>query len=289
MHLVIIGNGFDLWHDMPTAYNDFYTQQNSYLDTIEHYFPNGLSGRKLWSDFENVLGLFDTDTLINERDFMDLSGDEFPTQQMYGLEDDMSSIGEEMVQDINKNFTDWIESITLNTVEQRISLPKSAKYINFNYTNTLQKVYNIQKQDVCHIHGSIEQGNELIFGHIEEVINASHEEHAYYTEAKNNANRVLVALKKPVDDIISRRLIPMLQQNTEISCVTIIGHSLNKIDLSYFSKVLEQYPLAQWECYSYNQDEANNHSVVLQTLGVPKDRLLVGTYTELVEKYPLET
>lgn len=272
---------------MPTGYKEFYYQQKGYLDTIEHYFPNGLYEEELWSDFENVLGQFDTNVLIDERDLMDFSGDDFPTQQMYGLEDDMTNIGQEMVQNISKNFTDWIKSIPLDAVNQQLSLPKAAKYINFNYTATLQQIYGIPPEDVCHIHGSIEQRNKLIFGHTESVVYASSEDHAYYTDAINNASKVLEALEKPVNKVISDRLVPFLNKNTDTSFITIIGHSLNKVDLAYFSKILVKYPDAQWECYSYNQKEANKHKVILQKLGVAKDRLIVGTYVELVEKFPL--
>ena len=65
-HLFIIGNGFDLWHNLPTNYKDFYQQYREYLDQIEHYFPNGLQEEELWSDFENVLGKFDESILIDE-------------------------------------------------------------------------------------------------------------------------------------------------------------------------------------------------------------------------------
>lgn len=36
-------------------------------------------------------------------------------------------------------------------------------FFTFNYTETSEKVYRINKENVCHIHGK--QGGEILFGH----------------------------------------------------------------------------------------------------------------------------
>ena len=64
------------------------------------------------------------------------------------------------------------------------------------------------------------------------------EEDSYYTVAINNGRRVLEVLRKPVADIIRDKLNPLLEScATDISVITVIGHSLNKIDLPYFSSI----------------------------------------------------
>ncbi|WMN59550.1 bacteriophage abortive infection AbiH family protein [Pseudoalteromonas xiamenensis] len=286
-HLFIIGNGFDLWHDMPTNYKDFYQKYREYLDQIEHYFPNGLREEELWSDFENVLGKFDESILIDENDFMDFSGDDFPTQQMYGLEDAVDNFSSDVIQNITRSFTAWIKGINLESSKRQMTFPDTAHFINFNYTSTLQQLYKIPMENVYHIHGNVEQAKPLIFGHTEAVINATAEKDSYYTVAINNGRRVLEALQKPVTKIIRDRLNPLLESSKHISVITVIGHSLNKIDVPYFSRIVNQFPNALWQCYSYNLNEAIAHKAILEQIGIPKNNLSIGTYKQLVQKYPL--
>ena len=40
-------------------------------------------------------------------------------------------------------------------------------FLNFNYTETLEIVYQVKAEKVCHIHGK--RGEELIFGHGEPI------------------------------------------------------------------------------------------------------------------------
>ncbi|WP_105172426.1 bacteriophage abortive infection AbiH family protein [Pseudoalteromonas sp. T1lg24] len=287
-HLFIIGNGFDLWHKMPTSYKDFYKQYRVYLDQIEHYFPSRLEEEELWSDFENVLGQFDESILVSENDFMDFSGDDFPTKEMYGLEDAVDNFSIEIVQEITHNFTGWIKSINLENSVQKITFPDTAQFISFNYTSTLQQLYKIPEKNVYHIHGSVGQASPLIFGHTEAVTHARAEEDSYYTEAINNGRKVLEALQKPVDDIIRNRLNSLLKNSEDVSVITVIGHSLNKIDIPYFSRIVHQYPDARWQCYSYSQGEAIAHRSILEQIGVPANNLSIGTYEQLVKQYPLK-
>ncbi|MGX9416573.1 bacteriophage abortive infection AbiH family protein [Vibrio sp. WJH972] len=286
-HLFIIGNGFDLWHKIPTSYQDFYKQHSGYLDQIEHYFSSGLQKEDLWSDFENVLGQFDVSILIAENNFIDFSGDDFPTKQMYGLEDAVENFSHDTVQYITSSFTEWINGINLTSSGQKITFPEATQFISFNYTSTLQQIYEIPEENVYHIHGSVRQTNSLIFGHSEEVIYPNAEEASYETVAINNGLQILEAFQKPVNDIVRSELNPWLTNYNDISVITVIGHSLNKIDLPYFSSIVNQFPDAIWQCYSYTPTEAIKHRSILEGIGVPTNNLSVGIYEKLVQQYPL--
>lgn len=54
--LYIIGNGFDLWHKLPTSYDLFYDFAKDTLDELESYFYIDTTQGGPWSDFENCLG-----------------------------------------------------------------------------------------------------------------------------------------------------------------------------------------------------------------------------------------
>ncbi|MDD9174414.1 hypothetical protein ERW49_14280 [Aliivibrio finisterrensis] len=284
--LFIIGNGFDLWHKLPTGYREFYKENSDYLDQIEHYFSDGLQEEELWSDFESVLGQFDESILIDENDFMDFSGDSFPTQQLYGLEDAVDEFSHEIVDNITRCFREWIKGINIDNAVLQMTFPDESRFINFNYTSTLQVAYKVSERKVYHIHGSLEQRTPLIFGHTKTVFNATADEDSYYTEAINNGRSVLTALQKPVNEIIEDRLSPWIKNNGDISMITIIGHSLNKIDIPYFQRIVNELPNVHWQCYSFNEEESINHAEILNSIGIPTSRLFCGTYDDLVQHYP---
>ena len=52
--LYIIGNGFDLYHGLPTSYKDFYEFGKDLLDEIEEFYKLDISSATPWSDFEKA-------------------------------------------------------------------------------------------------------------------------------------------------------------------------------------------------------------------------------------------
>lgn len=50
---------------------------------------------------------------------------------------------------------DWLNSVDISKVIPDLMLDKNDKYLTFNYTETLEKIYNIPSQNILHIHGSI--------------------------------------------------------------------------------------------------------------------------------------
>lgn len=286
-YLFIVGNGFDLWHELPTSYREFYSLNAKYLDAQQNYFPTQLFCEELWSDFESALGKFDESALIEENNFMDFSGDDFPTQQLYGLEDAVLEFGEGFVRTITELFTNWVRDIDLSNIQKKMTFPSGAHFINFNYTTTLQTVYDISESNILHIHGAVTYSSELVFGHSRDVVNSDPSEDSYYSEAINNGRKVLRDLKKPVDLVIANTLKPWLSDSDDVSKIVIIGHSLNDIDMPYIKTILSKFPNALWECYSYSAVEASVHKTKLLDIGVSDSLLRVGTYRELLKAFPL--
>lgn len=76
--LYVIGNGFDVYHNMDTKYISFgLFLKNKYSDIydklVEYYgFPElnekniDRDREKLWSEFEDTLALLDSDTVLDE-------------------------------------------------------------------------------------------------------------------------------------------------------------------------------------------------------------------------------
>jgi hypothetical protein len=66
--LYIIGNGFDLWHGIPSSYAQFkeYVRQRDrdLFDAVERYLP----ADEDWSDLEAALAEIDVDSIIDDLD-----------------------------------------------------------------------------------------------------------------------------------------------------------------------------------------------------------------------------
>jgi hypothetical protein len=52
-------------------------------------------------------------------------------------------------------FFEWLSQLNFNNVHADLALPKDATFINFNYTDTLQRLYSIPEKSILHIHGSL--------------------------------------------------------------------------------------------------------------------------------------
>ena len=48
---------------------------------------------------------------------------------------------------------------------KKIKLDKNSKFLNFNYTNTLEKIYNIEPYNIIYIHNSVHNQENIILGH----------------------------------------------------------------------------------------------------------------------------
>jgi hypothetical protein len=67
--------------------------------------------------------------------------------------------------ELKKYFDKWVDSLDLLNIDKdnKFRLTKNSFYLCFNYTETLQKVYEIPEECILHIHGR--KGKEYILGH----------------------------------------------------------------------------------------------------------------------------
>src|SRR5690606_34437122 len=67
-------------------------------------------------------------------------------------------------------LNEWSEVVNqkLNGIDRKTSLIKESHqdiFVSFNYTTTLEDIYNILECNVLHIHGVVDSDNELVLGH----------------------------------------------------------------------------------------------------------------------------
>lgn len=164
MNLIVIGNGFDLHHNLPTSYRHFRewldTNHHEALTSIEAAFP--VNREVLWSNFEGCIG----DYAVKDPELIF----KMPPQERVRIEDLYRSIPNlfyEWVQDLEKHIQaaqDRGGLVPISYIRDLIS-PDDA-CLDFNYTTTVERLY--APSNVFHIHFPAGSG-VIIVGHGREV------------------------------------------------------------------------------------------------------------------------
>jgi hypothetical protein len=136
--LYVIGNGFDLFHKLPTRYIDFSLHSGSKLEDLETYFYFDFSDDQMWWNFENKLGDFDGKLFFDDYCLNDKCESWGEAQ---GVADDISEWADKLVDEIRESFESWIESIDLYKVRPILNIDRHARYLSFNYTSVLTRLF----------------------------------------------------------------------------------------------------------------------------------------------------
>src|SRR5690625_2865175 len=185
--LFIIGNGFDTAHCLKTSYSCFrnyllesYPKIDMYdsslpdfkimpdggikyndeqvLSTLFYLLNEAEMDESEWNKIESSLGYLNYNLLYdNFEEVYDKDGtiNYWHTAQR---NEDIASDLIIPITSIQDYFKEWIESIDLTKVKSikkfKDLIEKNDKFLTFNYTNTLEKVYDVKESDICHIHGN---------------------------------------------------------------------------------------------------------------------------------------
>ena len=258
--LYIIGNGFDLAHEMPTGYRDFrrWLVENNRFDVIQELqsaYPAKIEDDYLlWSQFEKALGEYDLDTVINwSWEDLYLTVDSLGNQLFNN-----SFIDTQLPDIIEEAFSKWVRSIRIAKERTYNDIPLDANYLTFNYTDTLEQLYQISEQSVLHIHGRASKGDKLIVGHDHEINPADYWDDNIDMRENNERMQRLTdmnTLCKPVYEIIEHNS-SFFNRLATTKDVHIIGHSCEAVDYPYFRKVKESVARdAQWHFYPFTEDD----------------------------------
>lgn len=165
--LIIIGNGFDLSHNLKTTYKDF----KNYIKNDDIHFYNLITkyidSNELWSNFEEALTELDFEYLESEAACLlgDISDDDWRDSQwgdyQYEIDNCLS-----FADDIPKKIQNWIRYEENKSLKRKFSIINADKYyLNFNYSNTLESIYNIPSEQILYIHGKADSDDKLVIGH----------------------------------------------------------------------------------------------------------------------------
>lgn len=293
-NLVIIGNGFDLFHGIKSSYWDFkeYLKEmgeDEFIKALERYIYSD----ELWSSFEYALGSMDYEALEENNSCYLLGyGDEDWSDSAH--HDYQMMISEELSfsENISAYIKNWI--LSLQTArEKKIStdiINQDNVFVSFNYTDTLEQTYNIPREKILYIHGKAKELTELIVGHGDESMitsmvqkDFSTEEEAYIEYMEGYDIRELEAEEiirgyfrstyKNVNNIIQNNL-SFFNKLHKIRRVYIIGHSLADVDLRYFSFLFDCLTEhIDWIVTYHKEYEKRDFITKLLSIGIHRENI----------------
>lgn len=175
-HLYIIGNGFDLHHNVMSAYKNFAVWLKKHDYEVFDTYRRVCDYEALWQDFERGMAY------VSRSYFLDMASTFLPS--LKGREEDDltgaeiflagdwgSDFAVQLVDRLKIRFAQWIGSIKIPTDyrSHMIPLDKNAGFLTFNYTDFLESQYGIDSSRVKYIHGKRgRESNNLIVGHGED-------------------------------------------------------------------------------------------------------------------------
>ena len=289
--LFIIGNGFDIAHNLPTSYDNFrqylideypdadqsgsaipetytgkdgedlFANANDLVGFFLYVISNAESDGDNWCNIENSLGDLDFSSFLD--DWGDYNGDDDnPWHEVYRNQDNASEIAKSILE-ITTYFSEWRDTIKIDNIEP---LPKFRDLINaekdffltFNYTMTLEELYDAKK--VCHIHGK--QDGQLLFGHGNNSSN-----YEYYMEnwvgsegALDSAHQLLMKDTSKAIENNECFFYSLSSPSEDIKEIYSYGFSFSDVDMVYIRKICSQLSTRNitWYLSGFNKEEERN-------------------------------
>lgn len=263
--LIIIGNGFDLAHRIPTSYNDFrkylidkypvaYRNKDRIIDIDEIsdikliaveimlYAIDSANGED-WSNFESSLSIINFRDKFPRHEHREDRDEDNSTAVEYLMHiTALTEIFEECVVYWGELLSDWIKEIE-RLIEHynyypidsiRNLLNDDVKIMTFNYTKTVQILYG--KSGVKHIHNRV--GQELIFGHSN--ISPTYQEDCCGSLISSSLDDILKMLYKDTERQFSKYSDFFRKIDTDIKDIYSYGFSYGMSDSSYIKFVISK-------------------------------------------------
>lgn len=296
--LYVIGNGFDIHHGMKSKYWNFkeYLKvvDTQLLDKLEEYFGDD----SLWSDFEATLAYLDTDQIVDECSMYLVSygADDWKDSNHHAYQYEVQSRIDIVTKDLKNRFTDWALQLQLpiNVDDYRIVLDASATFINFNYTDTLERLYKVSEANIFYIHNkALNKDSNLILGHGRSPESRDKLSGLYKGEELDTrveeANRILDSYfettYKSTKEIIGEN-IDFFDSLNQLDEIYVLGHSLSEVDLPYFVEIIKRIDRnkVKWKISFHNKKDIARYSEIMKNLGISEELISYETLTNLDSK-----
>lgn len=172
--LYLIGNGFDIHHELKTTYKDYKNYLLQQEDSqIVRDFDKFLESKEIdeksiedWSQLEEYTKyIYKTDLGKILSDAIKNSEKDIESARYWDEIQFFSKEYSKWITGIKSHVNEWIRNVDYTNVSMNPKLPidTTATYINFNYTETLELLYGVPDSNVFHIHGKV-GSDDLVFG-----------------------------------------------------------------------------------------------------------------------------
>lgn len=307
--LYIIGNGFDLAHYLPTGYVNFreYLKKKAVeeneeeihllIDIFDKYDTekkgNGAAAGEQeinWCDMEEYCGkieLSDAGIDLSDRRYYDEDGEEQIIPYTGGERGEEVDGFVKSIDKLRVLFNRWVE--TCGSQEQ---MKQAADHridyftgklqdpdyliLSFNYTNTLEQLYGVEENRICHIHGKQGSGGKYYFGHGDEVL--SPDALKSLRKSLRYMNSIAYEDGTHFPDVeIAKKLFKDTKEAynankafwdrlSDVKKVYAYGFSFGDVDLFYMEKIMEKVPTAEWHIHQYGEDAADKYCRIKRKL-----------------------
>lgn len=293
-HLYIIGNGFDIHTGLATRYADFQLWLENYYPFIyENMQAVYDMDAEWWNDFEVQLGNLDINKFVSKftpsarsideitakakrkREFekrynmpSSLHFDSYCARRLNGLLDVLQYCFEKWVDNCQRSIT----------APKYIHIEKEDSFfINFNYTDVLEMLYEIPEESVLHIHGQSSKHERLIYGHNKSL---------YGSSMSNDEEQVAFELNKyhknPYEHIFKHQELQKILKDVEY--VHIYGFSFSVVDEDYMDWFFNNVSAtSQWEVSWFSNEDKNRIDKFILDHWSLKDRLKTIKLEEITQ------
>ncbi|WP_139588451.1 bacteriophage abortive infection AbiH family protein [Levilactobacillus brevis] len=300
--LIIVGNGFDLDHELNTEYSGFkkYLLNNQYRDAFslipspsydhhgEEYFDNDelkcFLFREIqggyddeWKNFEERLGYLDfSENLVSLSELGNTDGNEWHDAE--DNEDNMNNAFRAFSH-LTDYFMEWLNDVIYEYNADTSSwktkpnfsrlLNTNTNILNFNYTKTVENLYKFN--NVNHIHGTLSD-EDIILGH-------SHNNQStieQFLGADDTIIELEQSLYKDTNKIICNN-IDFFDNLYDVEEVYTYGFSFSDVDMPYVAEIINKISSnATWFLHSSPYEIANKENYVQKL----KNKDFTGTIKE---------
>lgn len=279
--LFVIGNGFDLHHGIPSRFSDFgrsvAASDPDIVRLIDEYM---FVDEDFWNCFEARLATFDADNVIDyaEQFLVSYGAEDWSDASHHDFEYEIKEVVDGLSRRLHTRFARWIRSLPIpdaGAVPPVRCVDPAARFLSFNYTPTLQRLYGVPDRNVLHIHGrSSDPADGIVLGHgwertAEDMLAREVDEDTdtrvaggyrlideYFADTFKPTKRIVERYRAEFDSL------------GDVTEVIVLGHSLADVDAPYFREVISRTPASTtWTVSCYLEPSVEMER--LEALGVP--------------------
>lgn len=267
--LFIIGNGFDLHHGLHTSTLDFCEILSSKeihgdVDDAYEVFNNyGID----WCEYEKSLSQLDLDEIEDQS----LSMPNYMSDHEYDRADTIWYMNKHLRSlrlAIKECLDEMVESANEELYETKIRIKnvfkKGDSIISFNYTSTLEELYETKDIPILHIHGYFDHNESLLFGYKEgehakeyrkQYLDPLDDNHDYYVDTQRES--IVGFYESLRKELQLKKIEDFLKDIEEIDQVCVMGHSMSDVDSEYMELIESIFKPRKWYISQYENNPSS--------------------------------